>query len=539
MFRNAERALKMSLAVVLSVAGLPQSVGATATSTEIRIDTGRVEGKVLASGIRAYLGIPYAAPPVRELRWKAPQPIKGWTGIYHADRFGPQCVQPMRNALANQYSGAEAISEDCLTLNVWAKPGLKNAPVIVYIHGGAFFIGASSMPLYGGEAVAEQGAVFVNFNYRLGTLGFLAHPELSVESSTKTSGNYGFQDQIAALQWVKRNVARFGGDPDNVTIAGQSAGSMSVLALQASPLTRGLFQRAIGMSGGQIGGAIPMPALKDAEQEGAKFQSILKAKSLAEMRALPADRLAPPRTPGSPAIGPNQDGYVLPKSLEDIFAAGAQNDVPLLLGFTKDESFGGLGAVSGLEDYRVKAQQRFGDLTAEFLALYPASNDAEAKAQARAADRDGSMAVSMQAWSLAQFGSGRAPIYTYEFTRSHSYAEGVKFSDLDPATAGAYHTSEVPFWLGTLDSFNQFRTTRDWTADDRAMSRAMVAALVRFARTGNPGDAAVKWPTYNPAEPMLMRIGTSIQPAVWPDVRKFEFFRKFARPRPKAIEPRD
>ncbi|MBC2653581.1 carboxylesterase/lipase family protein [Novosphingobium aerophilum] len=495
----------------------------------VRIDTGPVEGRTLSSGVTAYLGIPYAAPPVRELRWREPQPVQPWTDVFHADRFGPQCMQPQRNPLGNQYSGAEITSEDCLTLNVWTRSGLKRAPVIVYIHGGGFFIGASSMALYGGETVAREGGVFVNLNYRLGVLGFMAHPELSAETPDKTSGNYGFLDQIAALQWVKRNIARFGGDPDNVTIAGQSAGSMSVLALQASPLAKGLFHRAVGMSGATMGGPIGLGTLAAAEAEGVKLQAYLKAKSLADLRNVPADRLQLPRVPGGPTVGASVDGRVLTDQPEAVFARSAQNDVPLLLGFAKDESFGGIGAVAGLDDYRAKVATRFGDRAGEFLALYPAASDAEAKAQATAADRDATMALAMSAWATAQTRHGKAPVYSYEFARAHSYAPGVTFSDLDPATAGAYHTSEVPFWLGTLDSFNRYRHTRDWTPADRAFSRAMTRALVSFARTGKPISADMTWPTFDPAKPRLVLLGATMAEASWPDERKFAFFRSVAR----------
>lgn len=496
----------------------------------VQTDSGALAGKRLDGGVTAYLGVPYAAPPVRDLRWKDPQPVPTWTGTYHADRLAPQCTQPQRNVLANQYGGAEVTSEDCLYLNVWTTPALRKAPVIVYLHGGAFFIGSGGMPLYAGDAVARQGAVFVNLNYRLGALGFMAHPELSAESPHKTSGNYGFLDQIAALKWVRRNIAKFGGDPDNVTIVGQSAGSMSVLALQASPLARGLIHRAVGMSGGLIGGPAAVPSLAAAEAEGVKLQSHLKAASLAQLRNLPADSIVVPRTPSGPKVGPVQDGHVLPKSIEAIFAEGAQNDVPLLLGFTRDEALGGFGPITGLDDYRAKAAARFGTRAAAFLALYPAANDAEAKAQARAADRDSTMASSMASWAEAQLQRGRQPVFTYQFSRAHSYAPGVKFSDLDPATAGAYHTSEVPFWLGTLDSFNKYRTTRAWTPADRRLSASMTRALVAFARTGNPGTGGTKWAAYDPKSPMLVDFADAPQVAPWPDRRRLDFFREVARP---------
>jgi para-nitrobenzyl esterase len=495
----------------------------------VRIHSGKVEGKFLESGVTAYLGVPYAAPPVRELRWKDPQPVVHWNGTFHADRFGPQCMQPQRGLLTNQYSGAEITSEDCLYLNVWTAPTLKKAPVIVYVHGGGFFIGAASMPLYGGEVVASEGAVFVNFNYRTGALGFMAHPALSAESPHKTSGNYGLLDQVAALKWVRGNIAQFGGDPDNVTIVGQSAGSMSVLLLQASPLTKGLIHRAVGMSGGLGAGPGATPALAEAENEGVKLQNYLKAADLGQLRAMPADRIVVPRTPDGPRISANQDGYFLQDTAEGVFAAGKQNDVPLLLGFTQDESFGGFGPVGGLEDYRAKVASRFGDRAEAFLGLYPANTDEEAKSQARAADRDGTTASGMARWAEAQLQHGRGAVFTYQFSRAHTYTPGISFTDLDPATAGAYHTSEVPFWLGTLDSFNRYRATRNWSADDRAFSLMMTRSLVAFAKNGNPSTSDITWPAYDPQSPSLVDFGVSARVSAWPDRRKFEFFQSAPR----------
>lgn len=529
--------MKIFMGTVRVLAGLAASAAilpalaaaqSPATSPRTTIDGGAIEGVLTPAGTNAFLGIPYAAPPVRDLRWRDPQPVAPWKGVYHADRYGPQCMQPQRGITTNQYSGAEQTSENCLFLNVWAKPGARKAPVIVFLHGGGFFIGSGSMPLYGGDGVAQHGAVFVNLNYRLGVLGFLATPELSRESPHKTSGDYGFLDQIAALNWVKRNIARFGGDPDNVTIAGQSAGSMSVLALQASPLARGLFQRAVGMSGALIGNAGPaaMRTLAVGEADGERYRELMKAKSIAEMRAMPADRLIVPRVPGSPSVGPIQDGYVLPAPIDAIFARGQQNDVPLLLGFTKDEALGGFGGVKGLADYQARAASRFGDRAALFLNLYPASSDEDARAQARLADRDETMVTAMKGWAVAQSAHGRAPIYSYMFARPHSYAPGVVLPDLDPATAGSYHTSEVPFWLGSLESFNTFRTTRAWTPADRAFSSAMLDALVAFARSGNPGTAKLRWPVFDSQRPQLLELGGSATPKDWPSDERLAFFRK-------------
>jgi para-nitrobenzyl esterase len=513
---------------VLAPAMLLAPAAQAQTAPRVRIDSGEIEG-VADGAVQRFLGIPYAAPPVRNLRWRDPQPVAAWKGIFHADRFGPQCVQPQRPILSNSYSGAEITSEDCLTLNVWTKPGLSRAPVIVYIHGGAFFIGSGSMALYGGEAIAREGAVFVNLNYRLGALGMMAHPDLSKESPHGTSGNYAFLDQIAALQWVRRNIARFGGGPGNVTIVGQSAGSMSVNMLQASPLARRLFHRAVGMSGSLLEGPSNMPPLREAEQEGVRLQGALKAKSLADLRAMPADRIVVPRPADGPKIGPIVDGYALPRLAEQVFAGGEQADVPLMLGFTHDESFGGLGPVTGLADYRARAESRFGARAAEFLALYPADTDAAARAQAQLADRDGTMAIGMDAWARVHTARGKAPIFAYEFSRRPLFTPGAVIEGLDVATAGAYHTSEVPFWLGTLDSFNLYRATRDWTAGDRAMSRAMVRALVAFARTGDPQAGGVRWRRYDPADRNLIEIGETIRPGTWPSVNKLDFFRSVAK----------
>ncbi|MDC8831872.1 carboxylesterase/lipase family protein [Alteromonas gilva] len=503
----------------------------------VTTSNGEIQGSMVTPDIQAFLGIPYAAPPVRDLRWRDPQPVSSWQGVYHADQFGPQCMQPQRGIMTNQYSGSEVTSEDCLYLNVWAKTGIEKAPVIVFIHGGGFFIGAGSMPLYGGEQVAQHGAVFVNLNYRVGPLGFLAHPELTNESSHSTSGNYGFLDQVAALRWVHDNIDKFGGDPANVTIVGQSAGSMSVLALQASPLTKGLFHRAVGMSGALLAatGPFSLRSLDVAENDGIRLQEIWNANNLAELRALPADRLVVPRKPSSPPVGPIVDGYVLPTEISKIFSRKAQNDVPLLVGFTRDEAFGGLGPVDSLADYQKRAAATFGERASEFLALYPASDDRQAISQARAADRDNTIALGMDSWARMQSSYGDAPVYSYMFSRPHVYPDDVIITNLDPASAGAYHTSEVPFWLGTLESFNRFRTLRDWREADRDFSHKMIDSLVAFARTGSPTIEAFNWPQYDPSQPVLLELGDIAKPKPWPAAKKFEFFRAAQRP-PKDVE---
>ena len=491
----------------------------------VAVDSGSLAGTELSSGVRAYLGVPFAAPPVRELRWRPPQPVTPWQGTYHADRTAPECIQTLRAHDINHYFGEEATSEDCLYLNIWAPPrsaAAQAVPVVVWIYGGGFTIGSASMANYSGEQLAKKGVVYVALAYRVGALGFLAHPELTAESSQHASGNYGFLDQIAALQWIQRNIARFGGDPGNVTIMGQSAGSASVSILQASPLSRGLFHRAVGMSGGALGAnmgrARPLSA---AEQWGRELQTILKAPSLAALRQLPADRiLAVQGTTGR--YGPLVDGWFLPEDPNAIFAAGKQNDLPILIGYTRDEGFDAFNQAMTLADYRAQAQ-RWGEQSVELLKLYPAKNDAEARRASLDIARDATLGLQMRTWARAQTSNGKAPAYLYLFSRVHPYAPGVKFSDHDPATIGAYHTGDVPYWLQTLDSLNLFRTTRNWTAYDRELATRMSDVIVSFARTGKPTLSGIDWPTYRSQDERVVELGDSVRVIPLPNSSKIDF----------------
>ncbi len=484
----------------------------------VATQNGKIAGKLLASGVRAYLGIPYAAAPVRELRWRATQPLPPWVGVYNADRFAPECIQVLRRHNLNHYFGEEPTSEDCLYLNIWvpadAKPDAK-LPVLVYIYGGGFTIGSGGMALYGGENVAHKGAIFVNFNYRLGALGFMAHPELSKESRQHASGNYGLLDQAAALQWIRSNIASFGGDPDNVTVSGQSAGSSSVAFLQASPLAKGLFQRAVGFSGSPFGNADPLPTRADAEKAGLAIQETLGAKSLDELRTLPADKIVAVQRDcqlgcaGTIRVGPSVDGYFLPDAPTAIFAAGRQNDVPLLVGFTRDESSNDVSKARSLAEYQAAAKHVYGDRVDAFLRLYPASTDAEAREMGRAAAREGMMEGRMRAWAKAHGKWSKSPIYMFMFSRVHPFSEGAKFYD-DPASIGSYHTSDVPYWLKTQDAMNLFRTTRDWTAYDRELSDRMLESLVAFAKSGDPSTAATAWPKWSGNAEQLVDFGDAV-----------------------------
>jgi para-nitrobenzyl esterase len=491
-------------------------MASTAVAQVVTVDSGKLEGVRLNGGVNAWYGVPYAAAPVRELRWREPQPAPAWQGVFHADRKGPECIQLLRRKDINHYFGEEATSEDCLTMNIWAPAGAKpgaGLPVVVFIHGGGFTVGSSGMALYGGASVAARGAVFVNFNYRLGILGFMAHPELTAESPHHASGNYGFLDQVAALRWVQRNIARFGGDPARVTISGQSAGGMSVVSLVASPLARGLFQRAFVQSGPALGSA--SPTLAESESTGLEVQKALGAKSLAEMRQLPADRVFVVQRDfqfgesGSVTVKPNIDGHFLPDSLDHIFAAGQQNDVPIVAGFTRDDiSPNPLRLVKTASDFRDKARQVYAGNAERFLALYPASSDAEAQAMGRLAARHTMMERGTRKLAQAQTASGKAPVYVYMFSRVHPFNPAVPVFD---APQGAYHTSDVPYWFQTQDALNMFRPTRLWGEQDRRLSARMMDSLLAFARSGNPATSATPWPAWRQGDEQYVDFGDQVQ----------------------------
>lgn len=508
---------------------MAQTAPPTATVAE-----GPVEGLALDGGVDAYLGVPFAAPPVRQLRWKPPQPLAPRTSVYRADRFAPECLQPLRGSRQNHYFGEEATSEDCLYLNIWTPRAARKAPVVVWIFGGGFNIGSASMANYSGEPLARAGVVRVNIAYRVGPLGFLAHPELSRESGYGGSGNYGLMDQIAALQWVKRNIAQFGGDPDNVTIVGQSAGSMSVAMLQLSPRAKGLFQRAVGMSGSGFGGMLGPVPLATAEAQGTALAKELGAASIADLRALPGDRIAAAQSPRAPIVA---DGHVLMGTAEAVFAARAQSDVPILIGYTRDESFRPLGPVRTRAELPA-ALAPFGQNAAALLAAYDSGDPARDAADIA---RDATVGAQMAGWATHQQRFGTAPAYGYLFTRRQPYAPGISFSDHDPATVGAYHTGDVPYWLRTRDALNLFRTTRIWEPGDATLEREMSDALIAFARTGVPASPTIgTWPAFTASDPRLVWLAPQSKAVAWPHFAEMALFAE-ARPIPRqpGARPRD
>ena len=504
-----------------------------AAAKPIAVDGGLIEGKPLAGGITAWLGVPFAAPPVRDLRWRPPAPVERWTGVLHTDRFAPECLQPLRGSLQNHYFGNEATSEDCLYLNVWAPTAARKAPVVVWIYGGGFTIGSASMTNYSGEPLARAGVVRVNIAYRVGTLGFLAHPDLSRESGYGGSGNYGLMDEIAALKWVRRNIAKFGGDPDNVTIVGQSAGSMSVSILQISSEAKGLFKRAVGMSGSAFGGMLGPAPLARAEAQGVAVQKELGAKSIAEMRSLPGDRVAAATAQRDAIV---LDGRVITGTAGQVFAGRRQNNVPVLIGYTRDESFRPLAAKDS-EALAAAVRARFPGKADAILATY---KDADPARAAVDIGRDATAGLQMADWANYQARYGTAPAYVYLFTRRQPYVPGVIFSDHDPATVGAYHSGDVPYWLRTRASLDLFRKTRNWEPGDVTLEREMSDALLAFARGGRPVSPALgQWPAFDPAAPRLVWLAPESRIVAWPHFADMELLRGPNAPRPGDGKPRD
>ena len=508
--------LRSNLRAALAVLVLAASPVAAApmipvAGDPVTIDAGKVAGTQVDSAVKAYLGIPFAAPPIRENRWRAPQPIKPWSGVLNADTTRAECYQGLRAPSINHYFGDENAAEDCLYLNVWAPSGAKagdKLPVVVWIYGGAFNVGSASSAIYSGAPLAGKGVIYVAANYRLGLFGFLAHPELTAESGRNASGNWGFLDQVEALKWVQRNVAAFGGDPNNVTLVGQSAGSMSINNLQASPLARGLFHRVYGMSGATVeGGAGGGAPLAQAEAQGVKLQQAVKAASIADLRNYAPDRLTALAQQAQVRAGPAIDGWYLPKTTSEIFAAGQQSDVPVVTGWTAND----IGTevpirnATTLAEYQAAAKAMYGDKAEMLLRAYPAKTDAEARRQAQAIGTDSGFGVGARAWVRAQTATGKQPAYLFLVSRVQPFTPGVKYTDFDQSKAGAYHMGDVPYFLGTYEAFNLFRTTRDWTAYDRELSNRMQDTIVAFAKTGNPSTPAAKWPAWTGrTEPLVM-----------------------------------
>lgn len=483
----------------------------------VRIDSGWVDGTLLAHGVKAYYGIPFAAPPVRENRWRAPQPVKAWKGVFTADSKGPSCLQPMRAPSINHYFGAQVLSENCLYLNVWAPVTARrgrNLPVVVWIFGGAYQIGSGNLDIYSGRHLARQGVIYVAANYRVGVLGFLALPQLTAQSRHHASGDYGLLDQIAALQWVQRNIRAFGGNPSNVTVVGQSAGSMSINALQASPLARGLFERAVGISGSSVlRGPLGVPNLQQAESDGLNLMRELHVTTLAQLRGMAPDRLLQLAAQVHYRARPDVDGYVLPESPRRVFLQGRELHVPIVVGSTANDLWTDIPLLRAktVAGYRRRAKKMFGSSASEFLAAWPVRTNAEVGRQAHLVAQDSGMGLAALTWASLQAKTGGAPAYVYLFSHIQPYAPGVRFTDFNPDTAGANHFSDVPYWLGTYQAYNRFRITRDWRAADRLLAREMQGVILAFAKTGNPSTARVRFVPFQPSDPYRTVLASRIR----------------------------
>jgi len=512
-----------SLAAIVMAAGALHAADKSMqpiASDPVATTSGRVAGTALASGVKAYLGVPFAQAPVGDLRWAPPKPSQ-WSGTFNADRKGAACIQVLRPHDINHYFGEEATGEDCLTLNMWAPAAAKagdKLPVVVFIYGGGFTIGSSGMANYDGEQMAKAGAVFVNFNYRVGALGFLAHPELTKEQGG-ASGNYGLMDQTLALQWVHDNIAKFGGDPAKVVIMGQSAGAGSVASQVLAPAARGLFRAAVMSSGCNLRGA--KPTLADAQKIGLAMQEKLGTKSLAEMRQIPADRILAAQSEtqlglsvsGVRINGPIVDGRVLPKQATDAVASGDFAKVPMIASFNEDDmafGFEPLTSAKTVADYQAGAAKLFGADAPAFLKLYPVKTDADIRATARRAAQDANLAASARACAVDTASQG-VPVFIDEYARRHPYIPGVKLADQDTATVGAYHTADIPYWFATQDAYNSIRPTRVWTEWDRTLSDRMKGALLALANTGSPDTPAMPWKAWSAKNDTLLWLGDKVE----------------------------
>lgn len=487
------------------------------TPAPVRTQAGLVQGTV-ENGLTVYKGIPFAAPPVGDLRWRAPRPADKWTGVKVADKFAPACIQ---NQVMNKALGLEEVptSEDCLYLNVWtaAKSPNDHLAVMVWIYGGGFSIGATSLKQYDGANLAKKGVVLVSASYRLGELGFLAHPELTAEQAGH-SGNYGLLDQIAALQWVKRNIAAFGGDPRRVTIFGESAGGISVSMLAASPLAKGLFQGAISESGGSFGpprfaneAGENVPPLSVAEQNGKQFLSKLGVSSVADARKIPAEDILKKSPPGLGGAWPDFDGYVLPGDQYKLYEAGHYNDTPILVGSNSDE--GALFVANTTAEAYVKSvRDGYGEYADKILAAYPGATDAEALRSDRDLFRDSAFAWNTWTWARLESRTSKGKIFVYYFSHRPPYAD-------TPQTKGwgAAHAGELGFVFG------QFTPGMNPTADDRSLSDQVESYWTNFAKTGDPnGSGLPQWPAFTDANQKVMNLNDPSHAISVPNIEKLK-----------------
>lgn len=487
-------------------------LGGISAPAAVRVEQGLLEGTI-EDGLTVYRGIPFAAPPIGDLRWRAPQPAAKWEGVRRADKFAPQCIQGSRDPVPSEQQ-VSPMSEDCLYLNVWtpAKSASDRIPVLVWIHGGGFIYGATSDPDYGGENLAKKGVVLVSIAYRLGVIGFLAHPSLSAESPKHVSGNYGLLDIIAGLKWIQRNIASFGGDPRKVTIFGESAGGIAASMLCASPLAKGLFQGAISQSGGSFGppSVLNMPGenmqhIADAERAGKALIKSAGAESIANLRKLPAEKLqAATQELGMAGedgftgririAWPIIDGWVIPDDQYKLYEAKRFNDTPILVGYNSDEG-ASFSPPSSPQDYIEGVRKRYGKFADSLLKAYPVGDTAVSKT-ARDLMRD--TAFGWHTWSWARLHSrlGRSKAYFYYFDQHPD-----RPADSPWVGYGSLHGMDIAY------VFEHLTRRPNWqqNASDYAISEAMATYWTNFAKHGNPnGPGVPDWPSFSENHPVLM-----------------------------------
>lgn len=493
------------------------TVGAQ-TSAPVRTQAGLVKGTVV-DGVRVYKGIPFAAPPLGDLRWAPPEPPKAWKGVKETIAYPPACMQ---TPVVNEALGLAPVkvSEDCLYLNVWtpAKSATARLPVMVWIYGGGFIIGGTSMPQYDGLNLAKKGVVYVSIAYRLGPLGFLADPELTKEQGGH-SGNYGLLDQIAGLKWVKRNIAAFGGNPNKVTIFGESAGGISVSMLCASPLAKGLFEGAISESGGSFGPALEdhdagenVPTLAGAEQKGAAYISSLGASSIAAARKLPVEDIQKHVGTGlGSGWWPNFDGYVLLGDQYKLYQEGKYNDTPILIGTNADE--GALFVAStDMQKYKASVDNGYGEFARNILAAYPDNSQQQALRSARDLARDINFGWSTWSWARLQSDTGKGKVFVYYFNHRPQYPDLPQFKDWGPA-----HGSEISFVFGN------FTKGMPATPEDKEVSEQLISYWTNFAKYGNPnGKGLPEWPAFTNAHQQAMELDTPSKAIPMPNLDKLK-----------------
>ncbi|MDR2653645.1 MAG: carboxylesterase family protein [Prevotellaceae bacterium] len=462
----------------------------------VKVDGGKIEG-TLENDIYVFRGIPFAAPPVGDLRWKAPQPVTPWDGILKADNFAPSCPQITMIPGANQLE----LSEDCLYLNVWtpAKTTDEKLPVMVWIYGGGFAMGSASFPLYSGDELAKRGIILVTVTYRVGALGFLAHPELTAESPEKVSGNYGLLDQIAALKWVQKNIEAFGGDPAKVTIFGESAGAISVSMLCASPLAKGLFCGAISESGGSfepvraVRGSDGIQSLEAAERDGLNFAQRMGANSIDELRKLKPEQWLNDASAQMGGFWPVVDGYVIPDDQYKLYEQGKYNDVNVLIGTNSDEGSMFARPAESVAEYQKGIRERFGVFADRILEAYPANTIDETYSSAADIFRETAFAWPTYAWANLQSATGKSNVFVYYFDQPQPP------SPFFPAKVrGSAHASEMNYVFHHLN-------TNTATESDVKLADIMIKYWTNFAKYGDPnGEDLPKWETYSADNPFVI-----------------------------------